>query len=378
MVYRSLGDREVERFRALAGPIGFGAEDLRVAEDIFRCLLAPWADLPFGSQARYPSDVTDDHSPYEFSLAIDGVNPELRFLVEAQASKPSLSTNWEQAHAVNATLEARYGVSLERLRAIETLYTPLDRSSRFCAWHAVCFRKGKKPEFKIYLNPQAQGTQHALVIVAATLSKLGFHGADAVIAERPGDEIKYLSLDLVERVGARVKVYAAHHDASAQAIDAALRDASDYRPGQVAEFCHAMGGSYGPYDQRPVQTCLAFADGGPMPVAGTVYFPVRAYAESDLEARDRILAYLDDERASLYARALAGFAERPLQDGVGMQTYVSLRQYAGPRRVTVYLSPEVYAVQMPGSGRASGGSPPLRGSSASLPRAVDRKLFAGM
>jgi hypothetical protein len=174
-----------------------------------------------------------------------------------------------------------------------------------------------------------------------------------MLAERRGDEIKYISLDLTERAGARVKVYTAHHDATAREVEAALARAKDYQPGQVAEFCRAMGGSDGPYSERPVQTCLAFADGNPTPTAGTVYFPVRAYAENDLEARDRIVAYLDEESACIYARALDGFADRPLEAGVGMQTYASLRQYAGPRRVTVYLSPEVYAVQAPRSVRMS-------------------------
>src|SRR5262249_9683263 len=80
-----------------------------------------------------------------------------------------------------------------------------------------------------------------------------------------------------------------------------------------------------------------------------VYFPVRAYANDDSEARDRIASYLDAQGADIYNRALAGFANRPLEEGVGMQTYASLRQYAGPRRVTVYLSPEVYAVEAPRS-----------------------------
>ncbi len=346
---RSFWDCGVERLRTLAGQVGLGDEEVRVAEDIFRTVLTPWADLPAGSAPRYASDITDDHSPYEFSLAIDGSNPELRFLVEAQASQPSLSTNWEKTREVNATLEARYGISLDRLRAIESFYTPLDRSCRFGAWHAVCFRKGAKPDFKIYLNPQAQGKKHAFVIVAATLSRLGFDDAYSMVADRPGDEIKYFSLDLAERTGARVKVYTVHHDATAQDIEAALSGARDYQPGQVANFCRAMGGSDGPYDQRPVQTCLSFTDGNPTPTTGTVYFPVRSYADSDLDARDRILTYLDEESASIYTRALGSFANRPLEDGVGMQTYASLRQYAGPRRVTVYLSPEVFNVEAPRS-----------------------------
>lgn len=346
---KTFWDVGVERLRALAAQIDFGPEDLRVAEDIFRTVLSPWADMPVGSLPRYPSDITDDHSPFEFSLAIDGVNPELRFLVEAQASQPSLSSNWEKAREVNERLEKKYGISLERLRIIESFFQPIDRSCRFGAWHAVCLRKGAKPDFKIYLNPQAQGQKHAFVIVAATLSRLGFDEAYSVLAERPEDEIKYFSLDLSAGETARVKVYTAHHNATAQEIETALSVTKNYQPGQVTEFCRAMGGGDGPYDRRSVQTCLAFTQGDPMPTTGTVYFPVRAYAEHDLEARDRILAYLDTHNADLYAQALNSFANRPLEEGVGMQTYASLRQYAGPRRVTVYLSPEVYAVEAPRS-----------------------------
>ncbi|HYO74676.1 MAG TPA: tryptophan dimethylallyltransferase family protein, partial [Archangium sp.] len=40
-------------------------------------------DLPAGNAPRWPSDITDDGTPFEFSLAIDGEEPELRFLIEA-------------------------------------------------------------------------------------------------------------------------------------------------------------------------------------------------------------------------------------------------------------------------------------------------------
>src|SRR5262249_10186780 len=155
--------------------------------------------------------------------------------------------NWEKAREVNAELESRYGISLDRLRAIESFYTPLDRSARFGAWHAVCFRKGAKPDFKIYLNPQAQRQKHAFVIVAATLSRLGFDDAYSMVAERPGDEIKYFSLDLAERTGARVKVYTCHHDATAKDVEQALSHVHDYQPGVIEGFCRAMAGSDGPY-----------------------------------------------------------------------------------------------------------------------------------
>ena len=346
---KSFWDCGAERLQALAEQIGFEASDVGVAEEVFRCLLAPWADLPVGATPRYASDISDDHTPFEFSLAIDGGRPELRFLVEAQASQPSLSANWEKAREVNTALEARYGISLDRLRAIESFYTPMDRSCRFGAWHAVCFRKGSKPDFKIYLNPQAQGKKHAFVIVAATMSRLGFDEAYSVLAERPEDEIKYFSLDLAENAGARVKVYTAHHGAYSPDLEHALSYARDYVPGEATRFCRAMTGGDGPFGGRPVLTCLSFVDGNPMPTTGTLHIPVRAYADNDLVARDRIIEYLDQESASVYSKALEAFANRPLGDGVGMQAYASLRQQSGARRVTVYLATELYDVAVPQS-----------------------------
>ena len=50
-------------------------------------------------------------------------------------------------------------------------------------------------------------------------------------------------------------------------------------------------------------------------------------------------------RAGPYARALAAFARRPLEAGVGMQTYVSLRINKGTKRLTVYLAPELFTVE---------------------------------
>lgn len=344
---RSFADHGVERLVSLCDSLGFSPENKQEALDVFLELLTPWGDTPVGDRPRYASDISDDHTPFEFSIAIDRGKPELRFLVEAQASEPSLSSNWEKARAVNAALETRFGISLDRLRTIESFFTPLDRTARFGAWHAACLRKGAKPDFKIYLNPQAQGKKHAFVIVGATMSRLGFDDAYGLIAERPEDEIKYFSLDLAENAGARVKVYTAHHNACASDIETALSAARDYVPGEATDFCRAMAGSIGPFEDRPLITCLAFADGSSTPITGTVHVPVRSYSENDLVARDRIMSYLDPTSGALYANAVTAFASRPLEEGVGMQAYASLRQQGGKRRVTVYLGAEVYDVERP-------------------------------
>ena len=235
-------------------------------------------------------------------------------------------------------------MSLDRLKAIEHLFAPTDPRAKFSIWHAVSLRADTAPEFKIYLNPQAQGRGSSGNIVARTLSLLGFPNAVVPRSERSLDEIKYISLDMSNRPDARIKLYAAHHDATVSDIEAALRPASYYVRGEATDFCLHMAGQEGPYTELPVQTCLAYAANREEPLMGTVHFPVRSYAPNDEIVRDRILEYLGEPTAQLYRKALESFSNRPLNEGVGMQTYASLRQQEGGSRMTVYLSPELYSI----------------------------------
>jgi hypothetical protein len=60
-----------------------------------------------------------------------------------------------------------------------------------------------------------------------------------------------------------------------------------------------------------------------------------------------VQSFLTVEELMHYSAALEGFAKRPLQSGVGLQSYVSVRLHSGPRHVTIYLSPEVYRIEPP-------------------------------
>ena len=336
-----------ERIHALCRALGFSqAQEQRMVE-VFATLSTSWGQLPAGSAPRWPSDITDDGTPFEFSLAIDGEEPELRFLIEAQTPEsPTLASNWFAGWALCERLEREPGVSLERLRLIEDLFVPTAACPRFALWHAVCFRKGRAPDFKVYLNPMAWGREQAHALVAEAMRRLGMAESVVCLPERTSRDVPvYFSLDLASRQGARVKVYTEHREVTASRVESLLRQAPGYEPGQVEGFCRAMAGSQGPYVARPVLTCLAFVEGSPLPSMGTVHFPVRTYAEDDRAARDRILAFLRPEAAALYARAISAFAARPLEAGIGMQTYASLRQQRAQRRLTVYLAPEVFAVR---------------------------------
>jgi len=335
-----------ERLKNVCRVLGFSSEDEQRMVGVFARMGATWGGWPLGGSARWPSDITDDYSPFELSVAIDGGEPELRFLAEVQAELPTVESQWKAAWAFTEGLQRDYGVALDRARAIKDLFAPTFTCPRFGAWHAVSFARGREPEFKLYLNPLARGRSTARATVHEAMKRLGFAGAEAHLpATTADDAIVYFSLDLTATARARVKVYTAHYNASPDHVERALRPASGHVQGQVGKFCTMMGNSWGPFNARPVQTCLAFTAGNESPTSGTVYFPVRSYADSDLEVQERVLGYIHAEGEPIYRAALGGFANRPLEDGVGMQTYVSLRQAPGGRRLTVYLSPEIYAVR---------------------------------
>ncbi|HRI50148.1 MAG TPA: tryptophan dimethylallyltransferase family protein [Pseudomonadota bacterium] len=342
----TLAEVGTERLAALCRAVGFDAAQAEAAQAIFRRFAIHWGGRRVHAGPPQRSDITDDHTPFEFSIAIDGGAPELRFLVEVQGDQPSLAAHWTAAAAINRGLAADFGAELERLRAVAELFAPTAHTPRFALWHAVCLTPGAPPSFKVYLNPQARGVRESAALVKAALTRLGFGAAFAQLPVCKGrDSYIYFSLDLSGQKEARVKIYTAHHDALSTDIEAAVAGAEGHVAGQAREFCVAMAQTPGPYALRPVLTCLSFVQGRARPSYATVHFPVRAYADDDQVIKDRVLRYLGPQGAAPYTRALAAFARRPLAAGIGMQTYVSLRINKGIKRLTVYLAAELFTAE---------------------------------
>jgi DMATS type aromatic prenyltransferase len=291
------------------------------------------------------SDIGDDQFPIEFSLALLGTDAEVRVLFETRTSDPSMRGRWSAGQELNRRLEQRHGVSLSRLRSIEDLFSPVDPSVRYAMWHSVCWRRSRAPKFKIYLNPHAQGRRRAPVVVAEALRRLGFSGAAQRLSTcvRSEDEIKFFSLDLDDSTDARVKVYKVHHRARRQDIEGELSVARSYRADHLRAFIEAITASWdGPFCGLPISTYLSLTSEADCPAGATIHFPIRDYVENDRVASERVRGFLRGADRTTYERAVEAFAARPLQSGIGMHSYVSLGLDGGPRRVTVYLAPEVY------------------------------------
>lgn len=305
-------------------------------------MATPWGDRPVGTRPSILSDITDDHSPFELSLAFGNKAPEFRMLMEALPTDPLISSRWEAGLDLNRRLARQFGCSLSRFQAIEELFEPTDQWARFAMWHAV--NVGEKTTFKIYLNPNAHGAQHAPPLVRAALQRLGVPQVfDGLPEVRPGrDELSYFSLDLSDGEDARIKIYYSHRNAGIADIETFMGFSPHHASGEAAEFCRAASGGAVRYDGLPLQTCYAFVGNKFVPEAVTLHFPVRSYVQDDQEAMERILELLPVCHREGYRRMASMFVGRDLTTSAGAQTYVSYRRDGAQRRVTVYLSPNAY------------------------------------
>ncbi len=343
----------IEKLTALCNAAGLSNKIDQITE-IFRTLTSSWGETVVGANTGWESDVSDDCSPFEFSIALDPNKAELRVLVEAQGSDPNLQSNWQAGLELNQQLAAKYNVSLDRFEQIADLYAPTNSEAKFSIWHSACFYPDKEPAFKLYLNPQARSKSKAAAIVEESLVRLGFDRAWLTLAETAAqrgpdkDEFIYFSLDLAAHAQARVKVYLRHHDATPAELESALSAALNYVPGDAIEFCQAMAPDQTSFAQKPVGTCFSLIQGADsVPSFGTLYLPICNYASDDRVVCDRLNSYLAQHSfpSSVYTSTLESFATRSLDTGIGMQSYTSFRREQDQIRVAVYLNPEINAVQ---------------------------------
>lgn len=339
------------RIQSLCEAVGYGAQDTATVKRFFTFMSHPWGSRLIGSTPPWSSDITDDHTPFELSLSIDGEQPEVRFLMEAQNPLPgptTLRSTWENGLALNERLNREFGVRLERFEQVKDLFEPVTPNLRFALWHAFFLKEGR-PDIKAYLNPAARGRRHAHAVVRKALERLGFAGAWRCLSERvmrgdARDQLIYFSLDLSADRAARVKIYVSHQDTTAEELESVMSLGSEYVPGEAWVFCQALRGPRGRLGTaRSVLTCLAFtSDDDERPSSVTLHVPVRCYSRNDEESMERI-RFLQEPRAqAMLKQAVHALAHRPLAAGTGLIQWASMRRHDGRVRTTFYLATEAY------------------------------------
>lgn len=307
----------------------------------------------------WPSGVADDHTPIEFSLAYNETEPPaLRILAEVIAPAPGVSENMAATYEFLHRHAGPHGLSTGRLDLVRDLFSTDRPHGEFGLWISLVFRAGRRPEFKVYFNPEVTGVERAPEIVAEALHRLGLGAAYASMldrAVRPGelgrrDRLTFFALDLHDGPQTRVKLYLSHHDAGPEDVARAATAVDGVDPAEVAAFCTA-GGETARFDRRPLVGSYTIIGGSDRPAGYSIYVPIRDYAGDDQRAHGRMLPLLGRYGfdPAFLDRAIAAVTDRPLDTGVGLLAHVSLR--LGPPRpgMTVYLSSEAYQVMPPRS-----------------------------
>ncbi|KAI1176594.1 pyridoxal phosphate-dependent transferase [Nemania sp. FL0916] len=358
-------DEATRQIVHLSGAVGLDDARRDQLASMFELTMDDWGKAPVPEAidtSKWVSHVSNDHSPFEYSVAIDQKTgeAELRFLIEAQPSKDGEEGDvalqlQEKALQLTAKIANKYSksVSLDRFNAIRDLFMPEKPEGQFSAWHS-CVAGKHGPEFKVYFNPcVAPGRDSALEATRTAFARLGMADHWRVVDETltPSESVVYFSLDLAaDSDEARVKVYVSHGAATAKTIAAKHAIVCPHSDAyEIQRFFETLGGgSRGPFEGKPLLSCFAFKSSAPGRPEGTVHFPIDAYAADDAEASRRVERYFAAVDAApltrqRYRSVIAAVQRRPLDCKPSIHSWVSLKQKAGGKQVnTFYLSPALF------------------------------------
>ena len=332
-----------------------GVDDAGPWVRAFQRLSRPWGDWRIGAEPRwYPSILSDDHAPFEFSTAFSAAATELQLYFEAQGGEPpTLMSNMETSVGLLEAIARENALSLERWNSVKDLFLPPSPVGLFTLLFGATWAPSKPIRYKLYLNPQILGPDATAELMREAMGRLGFADAWAAACEpRAGrspklDELMYLCLDLSADRAARVKVYRRHYQATVLQLDAIASAGQDYLPGEALRFYSLLAEQPGPFLAKPPITSLTFREGDARASSVTLDFPLSSYVPSDQVASDRIRrcfrAYgLDPSR---YEEALRAVATRPLDRGNGIHAHVTLRRVDEGPRLTTYFATEAYPLE---------------------------------
>ncbi|PYM62886.1 MAG: hypothetical protein DMD79_10000 [Candidatus Rokuibacteriota bacterium] len=299
------------------------------------------------------SAISDDCTPFEFSVVLQEGPPAIRVLLEAQDDPAGPATYWQAGRRLTAWLASRFEVPLDRLGAIEDLFQPEDPLAYWSLWQSVDFRADRRPRVKIYLNPNARGRERAAGLVDEALSRLGCAAAPSHLdrlPRDPDDRLVVLSLDLVPGLETRVSVHVQFRRPSAEGLEELAALAPGTMPGDATAFLDAVTGRTDGAGMRSMFATVHL-DCGHLdsavrgrPGGVGLHVPAFPYCENDGVARDRVTRFL--ERVGLstaaYERCVRAMARAPLEKEEGLHSFVSFTRAGGHPRVIVSFGSRVY------------------------------------
>lgn len=335
-----------DKIRRAGAVTGTSEREQRSRAALVHELCGDWGRLPAGRPPERACWVAVDGMPFEVSLAWAGGRGEVRLSLESPSHPGTPSARQEAGRDFTRRLAGRPGVSVERFLAVEDLFTDPDPQGFFSLCHAVAWRPGGPPLFKMYLNPAVAGREQAVARTREAMIRLGMERPWRALARHLGGvdgvahEPAALALDLTGREEARCKVYLAHSGVTADDIDAQSALAHDHVPGSFARALERVTGRRSSWAKPPV-TCWDFSSARDTPGA-TLYVPLIPGHADDAAARDHVTAFMREENVDPepYTTALHALTDGPPTRTV-TQNFLSYRGGPTPR-FALYLAPGTY------------------------------------
>ncbi|MEB3369217.1 tryptophan dimethylallyltransferase family protein [Saccharopolyspora mangrovi] len=307
-------------------------------------------DRPLARPPLWPSDVADDATPIEFSVQVDdGGDRHLRVLAETLPAEPGPAANLRAAQDLVASLAERYDLPLDRLRAVEDLFSPEEPDGTFSWWFSFIFDSAGPPRFKVYFNPDVRGPEEAPKLVEEAFNRLGLESAYPTVLDhakrRESDRLTFFALDLDRSPQARVKLYVSQYDAGVEEVELAASAVPGIDRYQVGDFCRLLAPGTERFPGRPLVSSYSFVEGDrEKPSNYSIYLPLRDYVPDDSVARQRVRRHLRDHRIDpeLLDEVIGALTDRDLSAQPGMLAHVSLRLSPDRTGTTIYASSEAY------------------------------------
>ncbi|MBB5157693.1 tryptophan dimethylallyltransferase family protein [Saccharopolyspora phatthalungensis] len=344
----TLGELTKSQLRNLCRVVGIDADEpVRLLGGV----LGAADSRPLSEPPLWPSDVADDATPIEFSVQFDDNGARhLRILAETLPAHPGPAANLRAARNLIDDLADRYDLSLDRLRAVQDLFSGTDPQGKFSWWFSFIFDADGTPKFKMYFNPEVSGAEAAPALVAEAFERLGMADAYRTVSKyalQRGelDRLSFFALDLDHSRQSRVKLYIGHHAAQADDVEFAASAVPGIDPAQVREFCSLLAGDTPVFRGRPLISSYSFVEGDQdKPSNYSLYMPIRDYVRDDAVARERLQRHLRQHRISpaLLDEVIAAVTDRELAANAGLLAHVSLRLSPNRTGTTVYVSSEAY------------------------------------
>ncbi|MGW1682554.1 tryptophan dimethylallyltransferase family protein [Saccharopolyspora sp. NPDC002376] len=347
-VDRTLGELTKRQLQNLCDVIGI---DKSTPRQLLGELLGPVGDRPLSEPPLWPSGVADDASPVEYSVQFEkNGERHLRIHLERLAENPDPLANLQASKDLVAALAERYELAVERLEAVQDLFSSEQPQSWFSWAFSLIFDAQGNPSFKLYFNTDLHGEDAAPQVVAEAFDRLGMPNAFDLVTSyamrRDGLDLPtFFAIDLDRSEQARVKLYVRQLNARAADVELAASAVPGIDPNAVRDFCSVLAPDTELFDRRPLMSSYSFVEGNvDKPSNYSLYLPIRDYVPHDAVARERVAEHL--QRLRLDPAALDGslkaLTDRPLDARAGLLAHISLRLSPNRTGTSLYLSSEAY------------------------------------